>query len=256
MAFTTSSNFAVILLALLQVDAFGGCLCPDLTKVQTGDLQINGGTLESQKWTVLEDRVELELKVSDVKKDFNLSVLGMGIQSSEYVELSKLAKANGSEAGNPKAKGEANGVALPAPEVKQLRKGSAEEIRLTWRMGSAVASGSTLKLSWNLTAAGADGPAYSDPQLVQDFCIDAAMKKALTVKNTNQSKYSGYLRVDLVISEAMAHAMVLQIQRFDGPISLCASNVKKTGKNSFEIGGRTNLQDKNGILPIMFARDI
>lgn len=255
MWFTGISSFLVLFFTAFQFDAWGGCLCPYLTKVQTGDLQISGGTLESQKWTIWEDRVELEAKVSGVTKDFQLSVLGMGILSSEYAEMKKLSAANLDEAGNPQAKGEANGVSLPAPEVKQQRKGSNEEIRLHWRLPGGVNPRSTLKLSWNLTAAGADAPAYSEPKLVEDFCIDAAMKKALTVKNTNQSKYSGYLRVDLAISEAMARAMVLEIQRSQGPISLCASNVKKTGKNSFEISDRKNLQDKNGVLPILFAKD-
>jgi hypothetical protein len=246
------------LLAVLYSPAFGGCICPDLTKLHTGDLQVAGATIEAQKWVVHENHVEVYLKLVEIQKSFRVEVLGWGMLPEEYVSMVKLAALNGTQADAPNVKSLAEGITLSPFETKKSRNGSFEEIRLSARLkeSSPVAQKATVKLEWNLPSAGADEPPQNNKEVVEDACIDAEVMRGLVVKKTKRSRYDGFLRVDLRLSDTMEQAMTLQIVRTQGPISLCAKQVRKIGKDQFEVSGRTNLIGKNNVLPIMFAKTI
>lgn len=164
--------------------ADAGCICPDLTNVRVGDLRVTNATVAAQRWTIANDRIEVELELRGATPATTIDVLAIGVPTGEMERLRELAGLNNTAGADPLATASVDETELPVT-VDSNDTG----VRARWSLG-AVAKG------------------------------------AVTVK------------LDTL------------------PISLCAKNVKKLGKQVFEIRGRGNLQDKRGVLPIMFGTTI
>lgn len=241
--FVVAATALALLLPTARI-AEAGCICPDVTNVRVGDLDVTGATVKAQRWTVSNARLELELELAQASAATTIDVLAMGVPENESQELVELLRANNRNAdAYPQATATVGGTALTGAVTR--RDGA---VRVAWKLGAGAKPDTTVKLAWSFPPAGADADPVAKP-LVEEFCIDSGTRKAL-------KRADGYLRVDLVLSEDMAANLTLRVSRERLPISLCARKVKKLDKHVFEIRGRENLQDKHGVLPILFGETI
>ncbi|ACY16766.1 hypothetical protein [Haliangium ochraceum] len=233
-----------------QGRAEAGCICPDITQVRTGDLRVTGARVVSQAWTVTSSSASVRLQLAELSTATRIEVMAAGVPAEEADGFLALAKANYTDGDDVRQRAKAPaGFALRA-EVSSVKGSAFRERKLAWRVTEAAGSEASFTLSWQFPAAGADELPLERKSFIAAFCIDKGTKRAI------RKRADGHLRVDFVLSSDMRTGMSLRIERDSLPISLCANKVVKRGRNAFEIRGRDNLEDKNGVLPILFSASI
>ena len=209
-----------------------GCVCPPVTNVRVGDLDVAGAVVTRQRWTIAPERVEVELVLAGASAATTIQVLASAVPKGESdPEL------------DPRATATIDGTELIG---RVSRADGIAHVR--WGLGTAAKRTVTVKLAWNSPHAGEDGDPLTKAR-VEAFCIDAGTRKGL-------ERAHGFLRVDLALSKDMASGFALRVARDRLPLSLCARNVKRVGKGVFEIRGRQNLQDRGGVVPILWGASI
>lgn len=216
--------------------ARAGCICPDHETVRVGDLDVANATVVKQTWTVSSNRVELELELSGASARTAIDLLAAAVPASQGMPLA-----------DPDVTAEVAGTELAVSQSKRVAGGE-QRARATWKLAPSMRGSVTVDIAWNFPPAGADElPARGDR--IAEFCIDRGTRKALR-------RADGFLRVDLALSDDMATGLVLRVARESMPVSLCARDVAKRSPRLFEIKGREKLDDKAGVLPILFGAHI